>query len=118
MRLSRNYKLKASSLMESVIAIAIIAVCLLIASLIYVKLLDSDYEVAYYEAKQKVKELHFETITNQQFEDETYQYDAYKITKTVNDTSIDLKEVNFEIKTKKKVENYTFQVNVINELEY
>ena len=103
--------------MESVIAIAIISVCLLVAALVYTKLLESDYEVMYYKAKQKVKQLHFETIVNQQFEDEIYEYDTYKITKTVSDTSIDLKEVNFEMKTKTKKENFTFQVNVLNELE-
>ncbi|WP_044397248.1 hypothetical protein [Lacinutrix sp. Hel_I_90] len=112
MNLLKNYKLQASSLIESVMAIAIISICVFIATMVYVKLLDSDYEVSYYKAMQKVTQLHLETIEQQAFEDEVYDYKSFKIDKTVNDYSVFLKEVAFRVETKNKKETFKYLVKV------
>jgi ABC-type dipeptide/oligopeptide/nickel transport system permease component len=112
MSLSRNYKLEASSLIESVMAIAIISICISIATLVYVKLLQSDYELAYYKAKQKITELHLQTIEEQLFENESYNFESYNITKQVKEYSFGLYQVDFELQTKTKKEILHFLVKV------
>lgn len=107
MKLLRNSNLKASSLLESVIAIAIISICMLIATMIYVQLLDSDYDIAYYTAKEEVNNLHYKTIAAQLFEDEVYQYEVFEITKTVEETENELLAISYFIKTKTKSEKIT-----------
>ena len=114
MNLSRNYKmhLQASSLIESVMAIAIISVCVFISTLVYVKLLESDYEIAYYKAKQKVTELHYLTVSEQLFEDEEYDFETYTITKEVDEYSNMINQVTFKISSKTKKEKILYLVNV------
>ena len=102
MKLLKNCNLKASSLLESVIAIAIISICMLLATMVYVQLLNSDYEIAYYKAKEEVSNLHYKTITEQLFEDEVFQFETFKITKTVAKKYMGLLEVNYLIKTNSK----------------
>ncbi|WP_452223475.1 hypothetical protein [Lacinutrix chionoecetis] len=114
MNLLKNYKLKASSLIESVIAIAIISICVFIATMVYVKLLDSDYEISYYKAKQKITELHLQTIEQQDFEDENYDFESYRIKKMTNDYSIFLKQVIFILETETKKEQVEYLVKVEN----
>ncbi|MDC3388578.1 hypothetical protein OAX11_03600 [Flavobacteriaceae bacterium] len=105
MSLLKNYNLKASSLIESVMAIAIISICISIATLIYVKLFDSDYELAYYKGKQKIASFHLSTIEKQIFENEVYVFEAYTISKIVSSYSPRVNKVDFELKTKNKKEN-------------
>lgn len=112
MRLLKNYRLKASSLIESVVAIAIISICVFIATLVYVKLLESDYEIAFYKAKQKVSVLHLRTIEEQLFEDEVYDFGDYKIVKEIKDFSDRVKEVQFEVLTKTKSEKYSYLIKI------
>gem|GEM_PF-2778550 len=117
MSLLRNCKLQASSLIESVMAIAIISICISMATLIYVKLLQSDYEIAYYKAKQKIALFHLETIEEQLFEDEVYNFESYKITKQVKEYSLGVNQVDFELQTKTKKETQHFLVKVISSEE-
>ena len=114
MNLSKNYKihLKASSLIESVMAIAIISICVFIATLVYAKLLESDYEIAYYKAKQKVSELHYQTTTEQLFDNDEYDYESFKIKKEVEEHSNSINKVTFEIISKSKKEKIFYLVNV------
>ena len=112
MNLLRNCKLQASSLVESVMAIAIISICISIATLVYVRLLQSDYEIAYYKAKQKITFLHLETIEKQLFENETYSFESYTITKLVAAYSYGVNQVDFELQTKTKKETQHFLVKV------
>ena len=111
--LLRNCKLQASSLVESVMAIAIISICISIATLVYVRLLQSDYEIAYYKAKQKITFLYLETIEEQLFENETYSFESYTITKLVAAYSYGVNQVDFELQTKTKKETQHFLVKVI-----
>jgi len=110
MNLLKNYKLQASSLIESVMAIAIISICISIATLVYVKLLQSDYEIAYYKAKQKITELHLQTIEEQLFEDEVYSFESYTITKQVKAYNRVVNQVNFKLQTKTKKETQYYLV--------
>jgi len=117
MNLLKNCKLQASSLIESVMAIAIISICISIATLVYVKLLQSDYEIAYYKAKQKITVLYLQTIEEQLFEDEVYSFESYTITKQVKEDSSGVNQVDFELqtKTKKETQHYLVKVKSIEE---
>tara|TARA_R110002033_G_scaffold66981_3_gene118001 strand:- start:44011 stop:44349 length:339 start_codon:yes stop_codon:yes gene_type:complete len=85
MGLLNNYKVKASSLTESIIAMVIIATCLSIAIMIYVRVLTSDKNIASYKAEQKVKELLFETSSKKEYTNEEYTYETFKIRKEVEE---------------------------------
>lgn len=115
----RNCKLQASSLIESVMAIAIISICISIATLVYVNLLKTDYEIAYYKAKQKITQLHLETIEQQLFEDEVYGFESYTISKEVKKYSYGVNQVNFVLttKTKKEAQQFLVKINAIEETE-
>jgi len=82
------------------------------ATLVYVKLLQSDYELAYYKAKQKIALLHLKTIEEQLFDDEIYGFESYSVTKQVTAYSPGINQVDFELKTKTKTETQHFLVKV------
>lgn len=83
MGLSSNFKLQGSSLVESIIALVIVAVCLSIALVVYVKVLKSQRDIPFYSAEQKVKELFWITKEESLWEDGDYSYDTYTIKKKV-----------------------------------
>lgn len=78
-----NYKIKASSLVESIIALVIVAVCLSIALVVYVNVLQSNRDMPFYRAEQKVKELFWTTKEQSLWEDEDYRFKTYSIQKKV-----------------------------------
>ncbi|WP_133067283.1 hypothetical protein [Flagellimonas pacifica] len=80
---SKRYKVKASSLTESIIAMVIVAVCLSIALVVYVSVLKRDRGLPYYKAEQKVKELLWATQYEMQLEDEDYTFLGFTINKKV-----------------------------------
>ncbi len=75
--------LKASSLVESVIAIAIISVCVLVAFMIYINVVSQNHSVNYYQAKHKVDYLVQQSIDDNEHDDELYTFDGYTINKVV-----------------------------------
>jgi hypothetical protein len=85
MRLSKNFNtaLKASSLIESIIAIVLISVCSLVALTIYLNVIGQNNPTTYYEAKHTVEMLAEEAQDKQDFEDDTYNYKHYSIEKNV-----------------------------------
>ena len=97
-----NY-IKANSLVESVIAIAIISICILAAFLIYLNVIKQNKSVHYYEAKHQVESIFENSIITINYEDETFNYKYYSIEKTVD---VSEKEntvrIDFKIKTKNK----------------
>ena len=117
MKLLRNYKLKGGSLVESVIAISIVSICLTMVSLVYSKLLDSDYDMAYFKAKQQVHHLHLQMIREHDFNDDFYNYNSYKIEKLVQDVTPGVKEIQFTIKTKKITEHMVYWVMIESKYE-
>ncbi|WP_299883428.1 hypothetical protein [uncultured Lacinutrix sp.] len=81
--LKRFKTLKASSIMESVIAIAIISICALVALMIYVNVVKQNSSASYYEAIHKVNYLKNEAFLNKDYQDNSYIFKGYKIEKTV-----------------------------------
>lgn len=82
----RHFKrmLKASSLMESVIAISIISICGLVAFLVYLNVISQNKSVHYYKAKHNVEFLTYESEKLQDYDEEVFKYSGYTITKKVN----------------------------------
>ncbi len=90
MQLLKNFKtLKASSVMESIIAISIISVCALVAFLIYLNVIKQNKSINYFNAKHSVNLLTKESILENDYEDDTYTFDGYTIDKVVTVNKID-----------------------------
>jgi len=100
----KNYKyLKASSLLESVIAISIISICILVAFSIYVNVTSNKKSVGFYNAKHKVEELTNTVLSEKDYEDDEFKYNGFKIKKNVDiDRDNNLVELNFQITTSDK----------------
>ncbi|MAO16616.1 hypothetical protein LDL77_19170 [Flagellimonas marinaquae] len=81
---SKNYNIKAASLVESIMAMVIVAVCLGIALVIYVNVLQSDRALPFYEAEQKVKELLWSDKGTRFLEHEDFTFPTYTIQKEVS----------------------------------
>ncbi len=81
--LKRFKYIKGSSILESVIAIAIISICILVAFTIYVNVIKRNDPITYYDAKQKVELLTQETIEQKDYENDSYVYENYTIAKEV-----------------------------------
>ncbi|GAA4272071.1 hypothetical protein U6A24_11230 [Aquimarina gracilis] len=111
MQLSNKYKVKAGSVIESVIAMTIIAVCLSMALIIYARVLDTDNSMAHYQARQKVKELLWETRTEKVFEDEDYDFGSFLVDKKVEELENNIGyKVVFTIKVNSKKETHQYIV--------
>jgi Tfp pilus assembly major pilin PilA len=87
-------KLKASSLVESVLAIAIISTCATIAFLIYLNVVRQNKSINYYQAKQKIENLLFSTVIDRDYENDVFRFDGYNIHKEVD---IDIKKQTVEV---------------------
>lgn len=84
MILLKNYnKLKASSLMESVIAVTVIALCLSIGMYVFDRSMNASYYGLDVESQQKVKELWLEAKLIGDFNNQEYQFEGYTIKKEV-----------------------------------
>ncbi|MBP2832834.1 hypothetical protein J8281_11615 [Aquimarina sp. U1-2] len=106
---SSKYRVKAGSIIESVIAMTIIAICLSMALIIYARVLDADHNIANYQARQKVKELLLETKTEKSFVDENYDYETFSIQKKVEElikNSGYTIEFTINVQSKKEIHTY------------
>lgn len=86
--LSKAYKkgiVKASSLLESVIAITVLSLCTLIAVQIYAGLLADSPSLLYYKAKFQMQEIITQTQKNHDFEEEVFDFKNYTIIKNSTD---------------------------------
>ncbi len=83
MKCLKTFRLRASSLGETVIAMALISICLGMTLIVYGRVISSSENVSSYLAEQKVKQLIYETEEEQLFEDEDFDYGTYKILKRV-----------------------------------
>ncbi len=87
MLLSNRYKVKGSSITESVIAMTIIAICISIAIMMYARVLRTDTNMAGYRAQQKVKELLWEVKKDKnKLEDENYNFESFSVDKKIEKT--------------------------------
>lgn len=110
MLLLKKFKTKAGSIIESVIAMTIIAICLSTALLIYARILDTDHNIAYYRAKQKLKELRWETKADKQFVNEDYNFETYSIKKEVTKLDNKVYLVTYTLQVNSKKEKYQYIV--------
>ncbi|WP_378175241.1 hypothetical protein [Aquimarina sp. SS2-1] len=96
-----KYFLKGSSLIESVIAITIIATCLLVAIRLYAAVLNSSSSLNTYKIKFKVAELYDNAKISNDFDDELYEFKTYSIKKKVEDfqSNKELKNIKFIVQT-------------------
>ena len=85
-RPSRKFYFKASSLIESVIAITIIAICLLVALKLYITILGARPCTNNYRLKFQVDKLVADMKLNPSFTSEVYDFKTYKIRKKVTDS--------------------------------
>ncbi|MEO9531930.1 MAG: hypothetical protein ABJG68_15740 [Crocinitomicaceae bacterium] len=77
-------RLKAYTLFESVVAISIITILLVISSLIYGNVIESEKPLSYYQAKQDVQELFQETKATSAFFTKNFSFETYDIQQDVN----------------------------------
>jgi hypothetical protein len=112
MELSKLFKVKASSLTESIIAMVIIAICLSTAIIIYINILNADKNLPFYMAEQKVKKLLVQTINDDLFHDEDFSYETYTIVKTVENFEQleNTYKVVFKINAAGKTDNYSYVI--------
>ncbi len=101
--LKRFKYLKGSSILESVIAITIISVCILVGFTIYINVAKRNAPLAYYKAMQTIELLTQQTIDTKDYEIDSYEYENYTITKDVNVKEEErVVELEWIIKTAKK----------------
>ena len=90
MKLLKRFKsLKASSIVESVIAIAIISICVLIAFMVYINISKQKTPLNYYKAKHHIEVLIHDIEHQKDYENDIFTYRGYTIAKTVD---VDAKE--------------------------
>lgn len=75
--------LKASSVMESVIAISIISVCALVAFTVYLNVIRQHRSINYFNAKHDVSRLIKETVEQKDYSSSTNTFKGYTIDKSV-----------------------------------
>lgn len=84
MQLLKNFKrLKASSIVESVIAIAIISVCSLVAFMVYINVIKQNKAITYYTAKHHIERITQKAIEENDFSSDNYKYTGFTINKEV-----------------------------------
>lgn len=105
MKLSKNYKkLQASSLMESVIATAIIAICVIMATIVFVNVFKTGHSTAFFEGSQEIHTIINHLKEKQQVEDDTYRFPSFTIEQKViaYENLTNLKHVQLELQTNEK----------------
>lgn len=108
MVLLKNYKLKAASLTESIVAMVIIALCLSIGILIYTNVLRSDRNLASIVAEQKVKELLLKTKINKEYLDESFSFEGFTIDKKLEKINESNFKIQFIVTTVSNKDKYTY----------
>lgn len=103
--LKKYKRLKASSIMESVIAISIISICALAAFTIYLNVVRQNKSMQYYNAKHMVNLLAYQSFQQSDYEDNSYSINEGTIEKRVNINNIEhVAYLSFTIKLGKKTE--------------
>ena len=112
-RAFKKFNLRAGSLIESVIAISIIAICLLVAIKLYAAILDAKTPTLANQVKFQVDRLVSEMRLNPNFNSEIYDFDTYKISKTVSENEEKLRKVSYFVEHSKDtvIYHYYFLVN-------
>lgn len=108
-----KYSLTASSIAESVIAMVIISICILTATMVYMNIIDGDPPVKKYIIQRRITELIHETRVNNDIAPFYKEYGTYTIEKTVEDYQENLKlsKISFLVKTAHKKYTYELLMN-------
>ena len=104
---------KASSMTESVLATAIISICMLLAVKIYALVLNETISDVALQGKQRVDELMQTVKLNQDFEPADFEYERFTIRKRVSsfEGSSNLREVRFLVKGERDSLVYKFLIS-------
>lgn len=102
--LNRYRLLKASSLLESIIAIVIISICSLVSLTIYLNVISQNVPIAFYKAKHKIEKLTELTSKNRLYENESFTFSDYSIYKSVEIKKVKgVVEIEYKIETANKL---------------
>lgn len=121
-RLQNNSKkgyINASSVLESVVAIAIIAICMLLAVRVYALVLNDTVSNSKTISKLEVDKLAADARANQDFEPNEYHLGLFKVQKKVSDFEGNpgLKHVSFIVQSKRDTVEYSFLMTNENHFE-
>lgn len=107
-----TYKVKGSSISEAVIAMALVAICLAMATAIYSQVITSGNTLTDVVAEQKIKELAWQTEVEQSFEDDSFDFEVYKIEKRTSKPDVNgMVEVVFKVISNKNSYSQTVLIN-------
>lgn len=113
MELLKKYnKLKASSLIESVIAMTIISVCVLIAMSVYAMVLKSSKSITYYQLQTERQKILNEIKNNTSLTNETYDFKKFSIEKVIqiHESNAELLELSLTTIHKKDTLTYVYLI--------
>jgi len=81
--ISLNSRIKASSIVETVIAITIIAICSLVATLVFANVIHSTTPLNKYAFEFELEKIMESTINNKENTDATYKFEEFTIQRKV-----------------------------------
>jgi sensor domain CHASE-containing protein len=118
MKRLRNYKVAASSLMESVIATSIIAICIVIASIVFVNVFKRNYATDYIQAQQELHTIIHQLKQQATIEDDVYEFSNFKIEQKVNtyESDASMQQIDFKISTSAKTATFSYLIAIKDEL--
>ncbi|MGH1387345.1 hypothetical protein [Kordia sp.] len=119
MKQLKNYKIKASSLLESVMATAIIAICIVIATIVFVNVFKTNVSTDFIQARQKIHTIIHELQQQKKIEAHTYIFSNFTINQEVNayEDHATLKQIHFTITTNTKTETFSYLISNTDETQ-
>ncbi|WP_298423800.1 hypothetical protein [uncultured Kordia sp.] len=115
MKSLKNFKkLRASSLLESVMATAIIAICVIMATIVFVNVFKTAHSTAFFEGSQQIQTIITELQKKQKITEKTYSYPNYTIEQKVSvyDKSTNIKHVQLELITNQERKTFQYLLKV------
>lgn len=90
-------------MVESVIAIAIISICIMVAFMVYINVISTVHSTNYFKAKHKIEYLVFKSIEENDYQDNLFKYEGFTIDKKVQIRAAEhMAEVTFTVSTASK----------------
>lgn len=105
--------IKASSIYESVISIAIISITITIATYIFVNIMNTQHNISYYQMVEKVAELKEDCEKKQLFVNKNIAFKSYQIEQLITNykEQENLKLVKFNaIENGRKIESFEYLI--------
>ena len=119
MKRLKNFKIQASSLLESVMATAIISICVVVATLVFVNAFKTGYDTTYIEARHIMQSIIVKLQKQQKIEDDTYEFSNYTIEQIVkpHEDYPAIQHIEFTLKTNTRTETFFYLVPKKDELQ-